>query len=178
MNISTIIVEDFLDNPDKVRESALSLNFYRTGSFPGTRTDRADYDYEEYIKTKIEAVLHQPILEFKQDSFCFQLCLEDHETWLHYDETQWAGILYLTPNAPAGAGTAIYRHIPTGVYAGPAQLDVKDTDNWEIITAVGNVYNRLVLYKGQQYHRSLISGFGQDSYSGRLTQTFFFNTER
>ena len=178
MNVSTIIIDDFLDNPDKVRDSALSLNFSRTGSFPGFRTDRADHDYENYVKLKIEAVLNQSILEFKQDSFCFQLCLEAHETWLHYDETQWAGILYLTPDAPAGAGTAIYRHIPTGTYAGPATLDVKDTENWEIITAIGNVYNRMVLYKGQQYHRSLISGFGQDTATGRLTQTFFFNTER
>jgi hypothetical protein len=177
MDINTIIVDNFLDNPDRVRESALSLDFYRTGEFPGARSDRADYEYEAYITAKIESVLNLQITEFRQDSFCFQLCLDDHETWLHHDETQWAGILYLTPNAPAGAGTAIYRHVPTGIYAGPAELDVKDIDNWEIITAIGNVYNRMVLYKGQQYHRSLIPGFGNSAETGRLTQTFFFNTD-
>jgi hypothetical protein len=177
MNINTIIIDDFLECPDKVRESALSLEFYRTGGFPGVRTDSADHEYQAYIKNKVEAILNLQITEFKQDSFCFQLCLDDHKTWLHHDETQWAGILYLTPDAPAGAGTAIYRHVPTGIYVGPAQLDVNDTDNWEIITAIGNVYNRLVIYKGQQYHRSLISGFGTSLENGRLTQTFFFNTE-
>lgn len=177
MNVNTIIVDDFLDSPNKVRASALSLEFYRTGDYPGARTDRADYDYEKYITEKIESILNCKIAEFKQDSFCFQLCLEDHETWIHHDETEWAGILYLTPDAPAGAGTAIYRHIPTGIYNGPAELDVKDINNWEIITAIGNVYNRMVLYKGQHFHRSLIPGFGQDTASGRLTQTFFFDTD-
>lgn len=175
MNINTIIVDNFLENPDLVRSSALSLDFYRTGSFPGSRTDRADYEYEAYIKSKIESILQTHILNWKQDSFCFQLCLNDDETWLHYDETEWAGILYLTPTAPAGAGTALYRHIPTGIYQGPAELEVKD-NNWEIITAIGNVYNRLVLYRGNMYHRSLISGFGDSKETGRLTQTFFFNT--
>lgn len=178
MNINTVIVDDFLEHPDKVRESALGLEFYRTGAFPGSRTDRADYEYEEYVKCKLESVLNLKITEFKQDSFCFQLCLDESETWVHYDDTMWAGILYLTPNAPAGAGTAIYRHIPTEIFQGPAELDVKDTNNWEIITAIGNVYNRLVLYKGDMYHRSLIAGFGTNPNTGRLTQTFFFNTER
>lgn len=176
MNLNTLVVDNFLENPDAVRNSALSLDFYRTGMFPGTRTDRADYDYEEYITKKLETILNKKIEGYYLDSFCFQLCLEDNETWLHYDETEWAGILYLTPDAPAGAGTALYRHTPTGIFQGPAELDVKD-NNWEIITALGNVYNRLVLYKGTIYHRSLISGFGHDAATGRLTQTFFFNTK-
>lgn len=177
MNINTVVIDDFLDNPNLVRISALNLNFYRFGDYPGVRTDRADLEYENYIKEKIEKILNLKISQFLQDSFCFQLCLEDSETWIHHDETEWAGVLYLTPNAPAGAGTAIYRHINTGIFQGPAELDVRD-GNWEIITAIGNVYNRLVLYKGSMYHRSLISGFGHSKESGRLTQTFFFNISK
>ena len=41
---------------------------------------------------------------------------------------------------------------------------------------VGNVYNRLVLYRGDMFHRSL-EYFGNDKNDGRLFQTFFFNTE-
>ncbi len=175
MNISTIIVDNFLENPNIVRDSALNLSFHRSGSYPGLRTDRADYDYEEYIKEKFESIINKKIIEWKQDSFCFQLCLTDDETWLHCDETEYAAVLYLTPGAPAGAGTAIYRHIPTGIFQGPEKIDVKD-GNWEIITAIGNVFNRLVIYKGTLYHRSLISGFGTNKETGRLTQTFFFNT--
>lgn len=175
MNINTLIIDNFLDNPDKVRTSALSLEFYRTGDFPGYRTDRADYDYEAYVTKKLESILNCKILEFKQDSFCFQLCLEDNETWIHHDDTAWAGVLYLTPDAPAEAGTAIYRHIPTNKFSELENVDVKDVKNWEIITAVGNVYNRLILYKGNLFHRSLLSGFGDSKETGRLTQVFFFN---
>lgn len=54
MIITTVVVDNFLDNPDAVRNSALSLNFYETGEFPGIRSDRADGDYEIYIQHKIE----------------------------------------------------------------------------------------------------------------------------
>jgi len=33
----------------------------------------------------------------------------------------------------------------------------------------------LVLYRGDLFHRSLISGFGDDVDTGRLTQVFFFD---
>jgi len=175
MNINTIIIDDFLDNPDKVRESVLKLNFYRTGDYPGLRTDRADKEYEQYIKSKLEIILNCKIKEFKQDSFSFQICLENAETWIHHDETEWAGVLYLTPNAPASTGTAIYRHIPLHICSGPADVDLQNQEDWEIITAIGNIYNRLVLYKGMMFHRSLIPGFGNSIENGRLTQVFFFN---
>jgi hypothetical protein len=41
---------------------------------------------------------------------------------------------------------------------------------------VGNVYNRLVLYRGDLFHSSL-DYFGEGLNDGRLFQTFFFNTE-
>ena len=40
---------------------------------------------------------------------------------------------------------------------------------------IGNVYNRLVLYRGDLFHRSLQSGFGNSVETGRLTQVFFFD---
>lgn len=176
MKLTTIIIDDFLDNPDKVRESVLSLDFYRKGDFPGLRSDRADLEYEKYIKDRIESVLNKNISEWKQDSFCFQLCLEGSETWIHHDDTEWAGVLYLT-DGPVGAGTAIYRHVPTGIYEKSDKVDIKKSEDWEIITAIGSVFNRLVLYKADMYHKSLISGYGNSIQTGRLTQVFFFNTD-
>jgi hypothetical protein len=41
---------------------------------------------------------------------------------------------------------------------------------------MGNVYNRLILYRGTLYHRSMIPGFGDSVETGRLTQVFFFDT--
>ena len=42
--------------------------------------------------------------------------------------------------------------------------------------AVGNVYNRLVAYRGKMlYHSSIVPGFGNSLETSRLTQTFFFD---
>ena len=48
---------------------------------------------------------------------------------------------------------------------------------WDQIAFVGNVYNRLVVYRGFLYHRSVLPGFGTDKNTGRLFQTFFFDSE-
>lgn len=162
MIINTVIVDDFLDNPDLVRKSVLELPFEATGPYPGLRSDRADKEYEAYVKAKLEKILNCKITEFVQDSFRFQLCVENVETWVHKDETTWAAVLYLTPNAPYSAGTGIYDD---------------GASNYDLVTAIGNVYNRLVVYRGTLFHRSMQAGFGKDKETGRLTQVFFFNTE-
>lgn len=162
MEITTVIVDNFLDKPDLVRKSALELPFEATGPYPGFRSDRAERDYEAYVQEKIEKILNSKIKEFKQDSFRFQICTENVETWVHMDETNWAAILYLTPDAPYEAGTGIYAD--TG-------------HSYELVTGIGNVYNRLVIYKGTMLHKSILPGFGDSKETGRLTQVFFFNTE-
>jgi hypothetical protein len=178
MDINTIIIDNFLDNPDIVRSSVMQIDFTRVGQYPGLRSDRADYDYEEYVKSKIENILNKKIKEFKLDSFAFQLCLEEDSTWIHMDhDAEWAGVLYLQPTAPIAAGTGIFRHKESKIYRGPSDHAATNDDDWELITLVGNVYNRLVLYQAPLYHRSLVAGFGNDKETGRLTQVFFFDLD-
>ena len=117
------------------------------------------------------------------------MCSSDlgDKTWIHYDPTMWAAVLYLTPDAPLEAGTAIYRHKESKIFmldrkdpktdynndAG----DLNDLDKWEPIVTVSNIFNRLIMYRGEYYHRSMLPGFGDSLHNGRLFQTFFFNTE-
>jgi hypothetical protein len=163
MDLNIIVVDNFLDNPDKVRESVLKIDFPTTGSFPGKRSFKADNDYQKMIKEKIENIMNREIFfPKKYDSFCFQLCLEEDKSWAHTDDSEWAGVLYLTPNAPVTAGTGIFDKIE---------------DQSHLNTMLGNVYNRLVMYRGNKlHHRSMLSGFGSNINDGRLTQVFFFNT--
>jgi len=165
VRVNTIIVDDFLDNPDVVRESALQIEFNTSGTFPGHRSDAADKDYQNMIGDKIDLILgtqeYGPI-QFRDnmDCFRFQLCLEGEKTWIHKDKSEWAGVLYLTPNAPIDSGTGIF------------------DKNENLITMIGNVYNRLVLYRGDLLHRSIVPGFGDSIENGRLTQVFFFDWEK
>jgi len=157
-----IVVDDFLPFPDVVREQAILLDYCIEGDFPGRRSFAADGEYQIFIQHRIEPILNKLIEEWTMDSFCFQLCYEGAETWVHKDETEWAGVLYLTPDAPTESGTGFYEEVNPGEF--------------ELVDAVANKYNRLILYKGDILHRSLLSGFGNSPDTGRLTQVFFFNT--
>jgi hypothetical protein len=46
-----------------------------------------------------------------------------------------------------------------------------------MVDRIGNIYNRLILYRGDLFHVSL-DYFGRNIADGRLFQTFFLNTER
>ena len=190
MNLDSIIVSDFLDDPDKVRESLIKQNVEfvidMPEKFPGKRTLRADEGYQKMVEEKLDKILpFKGEMDMSSSTYCFQLCLEGDESWIHVDPTKWAGILYLTPDAPKDSGTVIYTEDYDKVM-GETIKKVKETgDNSlytsvrnenEITTVVGNVYNRLLLLRGYYLpHRSNISGFGDCLENGRLTQVFFFD---
>ena len=162
MKVKMFIVDDFLPNPDHVREQVLKLDFGITGQFPGARSYAVDEDFQMFIMKRIESIMGVKVDTWLMDSFCYQLCYEDVNSWVHKDTSDWAAVLYLTPNAPIESGTGIYKEITP--------------DEFELQDAVSNIYNRIVIYRGDQLHKSLLSGFGNDPESGRLTQVFFFNT--
>ena len=53
--------------------------------------------------------------------------------------------------------------------------DCQSNNSWQLVDKIGNVFNRLVLYRGDLFHKPLKS-FGNDLQSGRLVQVFFFDT--
>jgi hypothetical protein len=57
------------------------------------------------------------------------------------------------------------------------KLDNQDLTKWDMVDRIGNVYNRLIMYRGDLFHVSL-DYFGRGLEDGRLFQTFFFNTEK
>ncbi len=179
MIMTTCVIDNFLDNPNLVRESALENDFQIKGNYPGLRTHFCDENYYFYIKNKIEKIFNFGITENFQQRLSFQLCLENDTTWVHTDEFDYTGIIFLSPDAPVDSGTGIYRHKDKNQFL-KEEIEIIDNDmlNWEMVTMIGNIYNRLVLIKGSSYHRSIIPGFGSDKSTGRLTQTFFFNVPK
>ena len=167
MDRNVIVVDNFLDNPDGIREIALGFDYTREQpTVPGFRsTNRAGGTYEEKVTDKFKEIFHSDIeWNWEQDSFCFQLCKEGTESWIHQDvKSEWAAVLFITPDPIVDAGTGIYH---------------KKDGEWEMNIAVGNVYNRLVAYRGNMlYHRSIVPGFGDSVETCRLTQVFFFDVK-
>jgi|TARA_B110000908_G_scaffold172432_1_gene239756 hypothetical protein len=188
-----IICDNFYSNVDDVREFALKQNFDVEGNYPGHRTKSfLTPSIAKYIGDLIGSEVDMAGLN--KDSYCgaYQYTTASDRTWIHCDGwNEWAGVCYLTPEAPPSGGTGIYRHKPTGAYNMPRtatgekddkKLDVINSDGqditkWDLIDQVGNKYNRAVFYRGDLFHASM-DYFGKDMHDGRLFQTFFFNTKK
>ena len=176
MKLNNLIIDDFLDNPDEIRNFLIEskTSFRRTGSYPGKRTPPVDnIVYKNMIVEKLHKVLPFKI-KMKPLSFSFQLCLSGDETWVHVDPSDWTGVLYLTPNAPIESGTLLFKADNESMMK--IRSEEKHQLDIDLTAAISNVYNRLVLFRGSEIpHRSNMTGFGDCLENGRLTQVFFFD---
>jgi hypothetical protein len=179
MNNNFLIFDNFYNNVDQVREEALKQSFDIIGNYPGLRTSPEPAEQSEYLKTFFENLISKKISYWPSDyNTSYQYTTEDASTWIHHDKTEFAAVLYLTPDAPLESGTGIYRHKESGISdCTQGKEDDQDMNNWELLSFAGNLYNRLIIYRATQYHRSVLPGFGTDKHNGRLFQTFFFNTQ-
>ena len=50
MEITSLVIDNFLPKPDLVREQAINLEYPYAGQFPGVRSDAADDDYQQYFQ--------------------------------------------------------------------------------------------------------------------------------
>jgi len=192
MDLNFIIIDNFLDDPDRVRLDALSLDFdLIQESVPGVRTSSALVgDHQTEVETKLKTIFGGEIVwDWTQASFKFQSCQEGTETWIHKDspeedQGEWAGVLFLTPNANHDAGTACYLTKENCyqyflAHGMDPSTSFEEFNHGSVIDmGAGNVYNRLVLYRGKVLeHSSIVAGFGNTLETSRLTQTFWFNVK-
>jgi hypothetical protein len=180
MNLELLIIDNFYSNPDSVRDYALRQPFDVTGNYPGKRTKPyLPPDLKDAIQYWMNPV--GKITNWFEDygyTGAFQSATSIDRTWIHADHfNKWAGVCYLTPDAPLSGGTAIYKHKESGEYRrSDKDYEGRDYTKWDLVDRVGNKYNRLVLYRGDLFHAS-IDYFGENIFDGRLFQTFFFDTE-
>jgi hypothetical protein len=192
MRFNSLTIDDFYADPMQVREFALKQEFKVRGNYPGQRTVSF---LNDPIKKKLRDILYPFAGEITdwggEYTGSFQYTTAADRSWIHADSTtDWAAVCYLTPNAPVTAGTGIFRHKETGwmnfdykrqndpeyMKQAPPGDECQDYTKWEMVDRVGNVFNRLIMYRADNYHVSL-DYFGKDINDGRLFQVFFFNTE-
>jgi hypothetical protein len=185
-----IVVEDFYTNPHEVREFALKQTFKATGYAPGYRT--AQFLNEE-IRLQLQQILLPyvgNITSYASSCGCFNYttaaCMKNWRGPLVHTDASvgWAGVLYLTPDAPINSGTAIYKNkrLNESVFDkkdyNTVGAEWDDWTKWELQDMVGNKFNRLVLYRGNNAHAPFQQNhFGYDIHTGRMTQVFFVTTE-
>ena len=196
-NCELIVVDNFYGNPNQLREFVLKQEFVVEGNFPGMRTKSfANQSLKDVIQKYIEPFSGK-IIDFpmptntninnKIYNGAFQYTTSRDRSWVHIDGyNNWAGIIFLTPDAPLSSGTGFYQF-----YDGTSNEDEmiknnskhnidsfsQDTTKWKLVDQVGNVFNRLILFNSKRYHMSM-DYFGDSIENGRLFQVFFFSTER
>ena len=195
-----IVVDNFYNNAMDTRKYILSQEFSVIGNYPGKRTvSYATEHLKEIIQKYVEPFAGK-IIEFpcpnpkKNNSDAkeiyngaFQYTTSRDRSWIHTDKwNNWAGVLFMTPDAPLTSGTAFYRFKDGAtceedgtILGNKDEVDrcSQDLTKWELVDRVGNVFNRLILFNAHRYHMSQ-DYFGDTKENGRLFQVFFFSTEK
>ena len=189
-NPTIVVVDNFLDNPDEVRQIALNIpnsEYEKRGSV-GLRSK--PYPYGEVYRPVFEELLgiKTEDAEWGGDGGthgCYQWSPASTGQVVHCDATDWAAVIFLTPDAPLRTGTWLMKHKDTGKKMRDEGLDDVfigneaqwDTHPFEKIDDIGNVYNRLILWNGRHLHTAG-SYFGESIDNSRLYQVFFFNEKK
>jgi tetratricopeptide (TPR) repeat protein len=174
---SIIVIDDYLEDPDKLREFALAQDFKVKGNFPGARTDSFATDKDKHLFESLlgKTITYWPVAY----NGSFQYVTEEGKTWLHCDSTDYGAILFLSKDREhSEAGTGIYEHVSgKNVVSGDPELsaDAYKPEKWKLLDRIGHKYNRLVIFNGRKVHKAE-GYFGKDLETSRLFQTFFFNT--
>ena len=193
-----IVIDNFYNNPYETRNYILTQEFSVKGNYPGRRTKSYANEHLKEIIQKYVEPFGGKITEFpipQKDGSdeaiiyngSFQYTTSRDRSWIHIDGfNNWAGIVYLTPDAPLTSGTCFYRFYDGSMCKDDMEIlgNKDETDKWsqdltkwKEVDKVGNVFNRLILFNSNRFHMSM-DYFGDSKENGRLFQVFFFSTEK
>ena len=204
MNLYPVtIIENFYENPDAIRKFALAQKYTFCHDrpnlkyvYPGGRTkDLFDLDntLHENISKKLVSIFHNSEHDYMRWALStnFQSVSADYNAGvIHTDhDTIFAGVLYLTPDAPLNGGTSLFKKNKTfdeskylqalddndaRFRTGKIQMDTAYHSMFDEIVRVNNVYNTLIIYEGRHFHAAN-QFFGKTLKDSRLAQVFFSN---
>ena len=182
MDKNFFIVDNFYDNPDEIRNFALNNVEYKADLrwYKGIRSI-GTYRNDD-MRRAFENIIGEPIQNWEYGfNGCFQITTAEDPQVYHYDQQKWAGMIYLTPNAPLESGTRLHRSKITGLsHSDQEGVDASfaggfyDSTKFDISDSAANIYNRLVIMDAKMIH-SAGPYFGNSKETGRLTHLFFFD---
>jgi len=160
---NAIVIDNCIDDIDSFRSRALELNYTKSdpnsGGWKGYRClEETELGSELISIISDKLIQHNTIFIDAEYSCYFHYTLDENNldnNKIHKDSnSNFAGVLYMSPNPLSNSGTCIYN------------------DRAEIIKEFDNIYNRLVVYPSDEWH-SLNNSFGNIIDDSRLTFTIF-----
>jgi hypothetical protein len=201
MQTSLIVVDDFFDDADSVRNAALRLTYPpQQGVFPGRNSvERLTI---QGLDRSISSLVGEPVRAvnpLQSHCKCRITLADDAGTGhVHIDPAYWSGILYLSRPEDCRGGTEFFRHKATGTDRAPYDdaeaagygfasgremvneiigRDGKNPAAWKPSMTVPMRFNRLVLLRPWLWHTAG-EKFGDSMQNGRLVLLFFFESAR
>lgn len=181
------VVDNFYANPDAIRQFALEQEYQENHDgemgYIGRRT------HKQFLfpglKEEFERIIGRKITRWEDHGMNgrFQYAKAGEPLVYHCDDQSWAGMLYLTPNAPYQCGTSTYALKNTDIRhrTHPDIMECFkpgsrnfDRTPFEQVDVLGNVYNRLVIFNAGYLH-SASEYFGFTPENSRLWHMFFFD---
>ena len=117
-----IVIDNFYNNAMETRNYILTQEFKVRGNYPGQRTRSFANSHLKDIIQDYITPFGGKITEFpmpdetnKDDNNiyngAFQYTTSRDRSWIHVDGfNNWAGVLYMTPDAPLSSGTGFYKY--------------------------------------------------------------------
>lgn len=186
-----LYVEDnFYADPDGVRAFALQQEFVRMNTNKGLRT--APLFTPPWLADKLKRIFNCRDIQYEGANGVFQYCTAEEPLVYHVDSQQYAGIVFLSPDAPPETGTSFYRDKTNKLMYLDSEAASKtgkdrgqlidemfaggfyDSTRFDLVDTVGNVYNRLVIFNGHLIHAAS-KYYGTRKEDSRMFQLFFFN---
>src|SRR5437763_11233837 len=111
-----IVIDDFLRNPDVVRQKALELTYKVEGRYPGLNSVQK-INIEGLEKT-VSQLVYEPVRapwtrDFSHGSCRVALESDGEPARIHIDQSHWSGILFLSRPEDWRGGTELYCRLPT-----------------------------------------------------------------
>lgn len=200
---TVVCKNDFFNNPDKVLELANKQTYDKSERYPGKRTinllESTDPETKEFamffakkIAREVFPGMHRFVIHI---SFHINEVYDDefaNEGWIHSDDVTLAGLVYLNPTETSfNSGTSIFlkrgeQDFATTDFPSRKEFNTTSTvteqykddlrnnhTNFEETIRVGNVYNRLIAYDSNLWHRP--NNFKTSVNEPRTTLLFFID---
>lgn len=178
MYFPTICVDNFFNNPEKVREFALSLPYrpctgYEnnnesdakfTGIWPGYRTRRLheiNYDFFLLFTRKFFKIFYDInginaphwTVDVMFQRFPVNQYGKIHSGWIHHDHTPGAGVVYLTPGIDSSCGTSLYKSKENDFFASmsPEVLELKNEQHLNFNPEKEYLYQKTIEYHNSRF---------------------------
>ena len=162
--------DDFYENPDQVREFALTLDYTKaSGFFPGSRTQplsTIDKDFCEFSCQRVLSIFgdysetcdpsnYRALTQFQKISR-FSSDFDDpvNMGWIHEDiKADLAAVIYLDPNPNLDNGTCIYRK--DRELSPSESIDPNNVPNCMEDYQVDDEFRELIIANNSQYTKTL-----------------------